>query len=402
MQEITDNSDMRSSSTEYQIHYWALTCIKTFEDGSSMTIAIPTVLFNYPQEVSAASVDFELKDVEGVSEQIEILHNIEVNTLMPMIELAFPAHDGWEYASTKLNNLHRHPGSLSSFSVTDLNKSHITETGIVFPLKEAKNESNFASIILHKDDRTTIAHTEFRIAEGNVDDDLGITYTHGRCFTYVKAEDSSPSQIEQLLGYKPTVRRYDVADSCLKTSDLLTSLKAIWDEMNYSPNTQFILPENITKKTYTQTNVSYNYNKKTVTPYFPKGENPPSHVTAQDVLEAYQSAYDEEDAGFSNVNVNDLSLQDYEAMKQTIEQMFTMRFYTTEMLDTMSKQEIIRNYEILERVYYGCSDSTDEDKAALTSNDILEMYMLILESYNDYGPQMLFTIEEVYCGIEEE
>ena len=106
LEAIRINSGELASSNEYQVHYWALHLEKTFKDGSKFCIQIPTVFYNYSQEVSTTTVDFNLTDVEQVSNEVKELHNIKVQELMPMLKQYFK---DYEFKSVPLNTLHKHP-----------------------------------------------------------------------------------------------------------------------------------------------------------------------------------------------------------------------------------------------------------------------------------------------------
>lgn len=106
LEAIRVNSGELASFNEYQVHYWALHLEKTFKDGSKFCIQIPTVFYNYPQEVSSTTVDFNLTDVEQVSNEVKELHNIKVQELMPMLKQYFK---DYEFKSVPLNTLHKHP-----------------------------------------------------------------------------------------------------------------------------------------------------------------------------------------------------------------------------------------------------------------------------------------------------
>ena len=105
LEAIRINSGELASSNEYQVQYWALHLEKTFKDGSKFCIQIPTVFYNYPQEVSS-TVDFNLADVEKVSDEVKELHNMKVQELLPMLKQYFK---DYEFRSVPLNTLHKHP-----------------------------------------------------------------------------------------------------------------------------------------------------------------------------------------------------------------------------------------------------------------------------------------------------
>ena len=250
LQALTKNSGPLTKANEYQVHYWSLNMRNTFPDGSTVDISIPTVLFNYAQEVSSAAIEFELTDVEEVSEAILPLHNIEVNKLMPQLEGLFPDA---ELISVNLNSVHKHPGGRKqSFSGTDLKKDHEEDTGIVFPLASGENKANFASIICISDGKTYLAHSEYRLANGDITD-KGMEYHEGRCLSYISAKPSGVSNAEELFGYQPTTNSYIVTKHLGADNEYITNLIALWDTMQYTANTDFIKKENVVEKKYTRT-----------------------------------------------------------------------------------------------------------------------------------------------------
>ena len=106
LQEIYNNSGELADTCEYQVHYWSLNIQKIFEDGSILVIQIPTTIFNYKQEVAGGSIDFELKDVEEVSNALEPIQELESAKRMPLVEKNFK---DFTFQSVSLNTLHRHP-----------------------------------------------------------------------------------------------------------------------------------------------------------------------------------------------------------------------------------------------------------------------------------------------------
>ena len=106
LQEIYNNSGELADTCEYQVHYWSLKIQKIFEDGCILVIQIPTTIFNYKQEVAGGSIDFELKDVEEVSNALEPIQELEIAKLMPLVEKNFK---DFTFQSVSLNTLHRHP-----------------------------------------------------------------------------------------------------------------------------------------------------------------------------------------------------------------------------------------------------------------------------------------------------
>ena len=106
LQEIARKSGELAINNEFQIHYWSLNLIKEYKDNSKFCISIPLVIYNYKQEVSPASIDFELEDVEKMSDTTKELAVKLGNNLYKVIKDKFP--DFKPYI-TPLNSLHRHP-----------------------------------------------------------------------------------------------------------------------------------------------------------------------------------------------------------------------------------------------------------------------------------------------------
>ena len=82
LQQFKTLSGKLAENNEFQMHYWALIVRGITSTDNFIDICIPTIVFNYPQKVSGASIDFEMKDVIKVSEEIEPIHNVQVNQLI--------------------------------------------------------------------------------------------------------------------------------------------------------------------------------------------------------------------------------------------------------------------------------------------------------------------------------
>lgn len=121
LRSITANSGSLARSNEYQVHYWALVGRFSFSDEVYIDIAIPTVYFNYKQEVSGSSVDFELSAVDEMSEALLPIHNTKVNEILTnksitaaieKLSSKFQTEVGsstFSWIGVSLNTIHRHP-----------------------------------------------------------------------------------------------------------------------------------------------------------------------------------------------------------------------------------------------------------------------------------------------------
>lgn len=253
---IAKNSGPLASHNEFQVHYWALVARYRLKDGSIIDYCFPTVFFNYPQQVTSAHIDFELKDVSEKSQALEPVHTGIVNSiLLPQLK-AFQESNNitfTEILSVAMNTLHRHPTGVASFSGTDLHKNHKTDTGIVFPLKTANVTPSFSSIIYNNPAK--LVRTEYRIATGNTEHADGITYKKGRCFAYVKGSVTHTSDVEKLLGIEDFNNSYTFSDQCPELPEVL---KLLLNEIDYQPSVEFVDAVNVEAKSYYHTLTAFN------------------------------------------------------------------------------------------------------------------------------------------------
>jgi hypothetical protein len=229
VEEFQEKSGMKKAfTTEYQYHYWALVARIKIE-GEVLDIAIPTVLFNYKQEVNGAAVDFHLNDVEEASERnkntAEIIGNIIVQSSFgEFLRTTFST--ALEWMNVPMNTCHVHPGQLSSFSGTDYAKT-VNDPGICFPLANPTEQPSFSSIICHQPANGNIGkivRTEYRNAsrDGNV-----IKYLHGACFSYWRGH---------------TVPGYTIPGSKTK----LPVLQAIFSNKEFDEKPEVVVPDIVT------------------------------------------------------------------------------------------------------------------------------------------------------------
>lgn len=268
MQEIREKSGPLADNCEYQTHYWCFVARFKAPDESKIDIAIPTVYFNYKQEVNSGHIDFELEEVDEISNALIDLHHAQVNELYEIepeleakLKAIFPEDWTMELMNTNLNTIHKHPGSAysQSFSGTDLCTNHEAETGVVFPLAEADMKPNFAGIMAHENGTyqnkgdNRVAHFEYRIANGKVGpnpEDV-IEYIKGRCYCYVR-DIAEISEVESLLGVSKIKEGYikeDGVDTDMRKAEIFTKIKELWNDLSkFKQNTDLVIPENVFEK----------------------------------------------------------------------------------------------------------------------------------------------------------
>lgn len=349
LEDIVTLSGPLATTNEFQIHYWALIVRLEFTDKSIIDIAFPTIIYNYEQQVSTSHIDFELADVEKMSNDLKPLHNVMVKKhLEEQIKATFQDTDHYKVSliSVPQNTMHRHPTGVSSFSGTDLRKNHEDETGIVFPLLSAKKTPSFSSIIYNNP--VKLIHTEYRVANGDVTTKEGIHYSKGKCATYIKDEVTQPSMAALFLGEEPTNKSYLVDRTNIES---IQQLLSVIDTINYEPSTQFVKKENVSRKSYKTSTLSSN--KKT------------SKAQISTIL----GTYDLETTKFVK-----------EATKLTVRNI--------NVIEKMTIPELRYNLIPLENYYYSASSPfTVNDYMDLTKPELveqmIEMQDLIIEELTD-------------------
>lgn len=259
IESIRTKSGILANSNEYQVHYHMLVArVKfPFEDSVEvLDIGIPTVYFNYAQKVNSAAIDFNIVDVTNVSNATKPIATMiqnqlfaTENSLGSKIAAYFKNNEiSWE--AHEYSNIHRHPGKLHSFSGTDLSTDP-NDPGICFPLSKANGSPIFSSIITHQNKTvTTLGHTEYRIAVGDLIDGNEIAYYRGKSITLVKQDTPKPmSPLKTLLGLSNSDKVLTVKDG-LPISAVVEDLMKILAESDYSANTDLVIDTNVEAKTY--------------------------------------------------------------------------------------------------------------------------------------------------------
>ena len=268
-------SGANAKNNEFQMHYWMLVFRHTFEDGGFFDIAVPTCYFNYEQFVTAAHVDFEMKDVSELSAKIEPIHNMITNQILATdfkasLETLFGVQ--FEALSVDVGTLHRHPGSSYSqrFSGTDLdaNKTH---HGIVFPLKSGVDKPSFSGILAIDGGECNVAHYEYRVVNGSYDTN-DMTYVKGRCLAITNNDTFVPptlSSIQKFFGVQPATPSIKIKeDNNIIPAQTIAALDSLIS-MLPTPNTQLVRSENVKVKVHTYT----------ASTYWGGGWNKPSELT---------------------------------------------------------------------------------------------------------------------------
>lgn len=255
LNEITRLSGPAATNNEYQVHYSSLV-YQVSEGEQTLNISVPLVFFNYKQEVSSASISFELTDVTEASKAIEPLVVAKAQELMatPFHAYIMEQFPTAEAIIAPMQQIHRHPGRLAAFSGTDLDRNP-ESPGICFPfLKAGAKTPSFGSIIAHQRGITELIHNEYRQVQGDVESEDGIEYLHGRSFTYIKGYEIEPEQgfigmFQEQADEEPDY----IHANGLEANKMGNDVQLIMDEykdIDFEPSVDLVIPENVTEKKY--------------------------------------------------------------------------------------------------------------------------------------------------------
>lgn len=111
LDKIRKDSGKLAKSNEYQCHYFAL--VRTEKtDNATVHIVVPLVYYNYKQQVSFATIDFNMNDVTEIAKKLEKVARLQAKRATLILkEVPYTMLDNAEisYKLTYYNNIHRHP-----------------------------------------------------------------------------------------------------------------------------------------------------------------------------------------------------------------------------------------------------------------------------------------------------
>ena len=299
-------------SNEYQHHYSSIIYNIT-EGNQSLDIAIPLVLYNYKQEVSAASIGFELTDVaEMVAATAPVSEAIAGDfQSLPIHNKIMELFPDATINITHYQQIHKHPGKLSSFSGTDLDTKP-GNPGICFPFSKCNEPTaSFGSIVCHIAGSTEIVHTEYRQVLGDIEEGEEIVYEHGRSITHIKGHQKPLTRLESLFTTTPRGKKSYRILNGVEEADINEAIKEIiraFEESDYEPNTDFIFEDNVSevKHAWNRTGTMGYYNKKTTTKTIAKNKYGTNKGKEKSLLDAIEDA-DETDGTVTQELINELN-----------------------------------------------------------------------------------------------
>lgn len=174
LNKITELCLPKAGSSEFQVHYRAL-AVHIEKDGFEVVFSIPTVFYNFDQEVSTGSVDYELDDIDTEAEKVEEISKEMTANLLKQLPF-FSALKQMDYNVTfkegNFGSMHRHPGRFG-FSSVDLGKDP-ESPGVIYRQKNTKDFYQTDSVMYINGTECEIYTTETRIVNLKPSEDGGV------------------------------------------------------------------------------------------------------------------------------------------------------------------------------------------------------------------------------------
>ncbi len=238
-----------AQDSEFQVHYRAIV-YHCYLGQAQVLVTVPTVFYNFPQEVSSGSVDYHLNDMTEAAQQVKPLSLAMVGQMHQISAYLESKFDKIEVTEVADNSFHRHPSAFG-FSSIDYDKDP-TEPGVIYRKAQARTVPQTDSVIYYGSEGGRIHTTETRIVNVTPHQDGGVegTYLELPTLTYTKHDDSYPTPLHRELDGDKTTPIY----TATKSDEYKENYKFIntlieWMPEVPLPNIDFVDPNHITQYT---------------------------------------------------------------------------------------------------------------------------------------------------------
>jgi len=258
----------KAGGSEFQFHYRALQIkIINPETKARIVFTIPTIFFNFDQEVSGATVDFDLRKVTEISNQLKPLSQQMAKVFIKQLNNIIQnfKSKGFEikFIEEEVGSIHRHPGRFG-FSSTDLDDNP-KSPGVIYRNKKAVDLVQTDSVLYCGTD-AELYTTETRIFNihpvDEADEDKGVegTVATSPTLCYI-LQDQENSNIDDIFAsfFNEPVQENELKwlIHSYKDAKEYKEIKKMFGKFikNYTP-ADAVNPELIKQKTYAY---SYGY-----------------------------------------------------------------------------------------------------------------------------------------------
>ena len=164
----------KANRSEFQVHYRGIQITIKNNNGKRIVFTIPTVFFNMPQKVTSSSVNFNLNEIQKISDEVQEISGAYAKSYLQAFPTEFFKQRGYEieFHEYEMGSIHRHPGDFG-FSSIDLDNS-AKEPGVIFRNKQAEDKIQTDSVMYIPNQIPKIVTTETRVVNVSPLEDGGI------------------------------------------------------------------------------------------------------------------------------------------------------------------------------------------------------------------------------------
>ena len=248
-----------AKGSEFQIHYRALT-VHIEKNDFEVMFSIPTTFYNFDQEVSSGSVDYELDDIDNEAEKVKPTSDEIVQKLLADLPFFTALEELGFKVSLKEGNsgsIHRHPGRFG-FSTVDLGKDP-ESPGVIYRHKVA-NSLHTDSVMYIDKSHCEIYTTEARIVniEGAEDGGVKGDYCQIPTMSIIRPEESTEPEADLASSVLGEVD-VDIFSSFhfvgafgaeIKKYPMLGIILNMLKDLEYNPCIKNVVPKRITQRSW--------------------------------------------------------------------------------------------------------------------------------------------------------
>jgi hypothetical protein len=247
-----------AGGSEWQIHHADLR-VELERSGITVSLFFPAAFYNFDQDVGPSSVDWETADADKAyndSKEAALENAQKLIKEMPIFAALEEAGMNIKYDFGDFGSIHRHPGRFG-FSSVDTRKDP-DNPGVIYRRHEAENLWQVDSVMYMSDKKSDVEiyTTECRILNIKEAKDGGVEGEYCKIPTITMIRDDRNTETHKdgltyIFGdiKSSVLDEYTIVGS-IKPYPLLETILTMFKNAEYACNTDNVVADRITQKTY--------------------------------------------------------------------------------------------------------------------------------------------------------
>lgn len=242
--DLVSRCNEKAGISEFQFNFNCLE-IQFNLNKIKVYVVLPLSMYNYPQEVTGGSVDFNLKDVNAIADRVKEKDMALANSLVSILSSNPLFNNLLKLSKVKYikdgMSIHRHPGRFG-FSGTDLNNNP-KSPGIVYRKSEGKGFVQLDGIMVFDPNFDVYCLESRYLAIKKYKDGVKGAFFKNSILTVLRNPPINKFEKELGIDYKL------IGDSSLLVSNIIYPIVQVLKSLNYDLITD-IDPNHIKQKSY--------------------------------------------------------------------------------------------------------------------------------------------------------